>query len=146
MSRPPEDPLLLAVYGTLRRGDGGRRRAGLGPGDLEDLGPCRIPGVLVDLGAYPGLLEGDGAVVGELVRCADPAVLARIDAFEGHDPDLPHDPLFVRRPVTLLEPEGLRASAYLFAAPTGGAPEIPGGDWMAHRGEGRRPTPDRDPR
>jgi gamma-glutamylcyclotransferase (GGCT)/AIG2-like uncharacterized protein YtfP len=134
------DPLLLAVYGTLRRGGGGRAAAGLGDGDLVDLGPCRLPGALVDLGAYPGLVDADGAegggsqgVTAELVRCADAAVLARLDAFEGFDPALPISPLFVRRPVTLLNPAATTVWAYRFAGDPSAYPRLPGGDWMAAR-------------
>ena len=166
------DSLLVAVYGTLRRGGGGRRRAGLRPADLTEVGPCRLRGRLVDLGAYPGLVEagdvggetagrvgeaggtgkargtagpgaseraagataaevrGAGLVVGELVRCAGPDVLARLDAFEGYDPLQPWDPLFLRRRRTLVEPAGVEAWVYVFAGHPAGLPEVAGGDWM----------------
>jgi len=129
-----DDPLLLAVYGTLRRGGGGRAAAGLEVGDVTDLGPCRLPGVLIHLGAYPGLVDGDGEVVGELLRCAGAAVLARLDAFEGFDPALPFAPLFVRRRCTLLQPHGVAAWVYRFAGDAASFPPLPGGDWLATRG------------
>ena len=55
----------VAVYGLLRSGESGFERFGLA-GAFKPLGPCVIPGRLYDLGAYPGLVDEPGEVVGEL--------------------------------------------------------------------------------
>jgi gamma-glutamylaminecyclotransferase len=93
----------LFVYGTLKRGCAhhdllaGARFAGAAR---------TAPGfVLVDLGAYPGMVRGGAAAVaGELFE-VDRELLARLDRFEGH----PH--LFRRARVPLAG--GPAAFAYL---------------------------------
>ena len=68
MTRPDEpaatDPVHLFVYGTLMRG--GCRSAVLA--GCEFLGPARTRPAfrLLDLGAYPGLVDGHAAIDGEL--------------------------------------------------------------------------------
>jgi gamma-glutamylcyclotransferase (GGCT)/AIG2-like uncharacterized protein YtfP len=122
--------LPLAAYGTLRT-PAVRRRLGLA-GGLVVLGPCRMPGRLVDLGAYPGLVGGPGVVHGELLAVADPAVLAALDAYEGWNPHAPAASLFRREAVTLAAPAGVRAWTYRYNRDPRGAASIPGGDWLAH--------------
>lgn len=87
------------VYGTLKQGEcrgdvipaSGPRRAGT------------IRGRLVDLGAFPGLLGGDGVVHGEWVPVADGAavlrVLDEIEGFRGYLPE--HESLYHRVVVTV---------------------------------------------
>ena len=50
---------------------------------LELVGPCRIPGRLHDLGAYPALKRRPGIAEGRLYRIRDPRVLRLLDGFEG---------------------------------------------------------------
>ena len=115
--------MLIAFYGTLMRG------CGATCGDVaEDLaleGPCRIPGLLWDLGAYPGLTEGEGAVVGELHRILDENALEKLDAYEGEGS------LYLRRQVRLIEP-AVDAWVYFYNASLAGAPLVPSGCWRTH--------------
>jgi len=122
--------LRLAVYGLLlddagppdapRLRDGGRL-----------VGPATIPGVLVDLGAYPGLVEGPGTVRGELWELLDPRLLAVADRYEGYDPRRPDAGPYVRREIGLVRP-AVDAWAYLYVGPRDGLQRVPGGDWRAH--------------
>ncbi len=107
-----EVPLLLAagdlmrlfVYGTLRRGESNHRWMS----GLRCLGVARTRAAYtrLELGAYPGLLEGgQDEVPGELYA-VDAAALDRLDRFEGHPT------LFERRPIGLSD--GSSAEAYLY--------------------------------
>ncbi len=70
---------LLFVYGALRKGASNDWRMK----DADWLGPATVPGTLVAIDWYPGLvLTGDGVVKGEVYQISD-ALLAELDAFEG---------------------------------------------------------------
>ena len=118
----------VAVYGTLRL-PAVRRRLGLAA-VLVPRGPCRLPGRLVDLGAYPGLVPGAGTVVGELLEVTTAEALATLDAYEGWDPAAPHESLFRREQIELVDPAGRRAWAYLYNRDPATARPIDGGDWL----------------
>jgi gamma-glutamylcyclotransferase (GGCT)/AIG2-like uncharacterized protein YtfP len=131
---------LLALYGTLMRGEGGQERLGV-TGGLELVGPCVLEGTLVELGWYPGLLlEPRGRVVGELYRIVDLAVLELIDRYEEFDPAAPERSLYVRTLVGTLEP-GAQAWTYVFTGPVPPGSIIASGDWRAHRRAVRRRGP-----
>jgi gamma-glutamylcyclotransferase (GGCT)/AIG2-like uncharacterized protein YtfP len=54
---------------------------------VEFIGDATTYGTLVSFGEYPGLIDGEGAVRGELYDLANSAsVLAAIDAAEEFDP------------------------------------------------------------
>ena len=55
----------FAVYGLLRAGESGFAQFGLEHA-FAPLGPCVLPGQLYDLGAYPGLVDAPGEVIGEM--------------------------------------------------------------------------------
>ncbi len=67
----------LFIYGTLMPG----LRLQAEMQGAERLGPARVPGRLVDVGRYPGLLHGQGLVAGEVYRVSE-AHLARLDDVE----------------------------------------------------------------
>lgn len=117
-------------------------RLGAGPG-LRRVGPCRVPGVLFDLGAYPALRPAGGArdvVCGELHAIVDPAVLERLDAFEGYDPNDPAGSEYRRERITLLEPPGLVAWIYVYQRSPDPTRRIAAGDWRTHLAQrGDRP-------
>ena len=92
-------------------------------GMLRYEAPCRIPGELWDLGAYPGLVEGAGAAAGELHAILDEDVLTVLDAFEGVE--------YVRRKVTLLDPP-VEAWVYVFVGGLAGRRPVPSGCWRTH--------------
>ncbi|MEZ5363996.1 MAG: gamma-glutamylcyclotransferase family protein [Bryobacterales bacterium] len=114
--------MKIAFYGTLMRGF---RAQGLLQVEaaLRYEGVCRISGVLWDLGPYPGLTEGGGAVRGEVFAILDEGVLEKLDEFEGDE--------YVRRQVTLLEPQ-TEAWVYVLAQAPAGAKPIESGCWRTH--------------
>jgi gamma-glutamylcyclotransferase (GGCT)/AIG2-like uncharacterized protein YtfP len=64
----PDDstqPASLFVYGTLMPGHGNHRRI---ERFVLRARPGRITGILVDLGAFPALVPGDGLVEGVLLE------------------------------------------------------------------------------
>ena len=81
---------IVAVYGTLRRGE--RNHALIAAS--QRLGEATIAGRLYGLPAnddrayaFPALLAGDGQVAVELYRLRDASVLSELDALEAYDPD-----------------------------------------------------------
>lgn len=126
-----DDPQWIAVYGTLMRGNAGQRLAGI-QGQLTYVGPCTLPGVLYDLGDYPGMIAGEGAVKAEIYSLCEPGVLAKLDRYEGcfeADPNA----LFVRRRVRL-DAVGADCWVYFYNRDVTGHLPIPTGDWIGYRG------------
>lgn len=121
----------IAFYGLLLTGLRAEAMPHL-PDALRFERECRIPGVLYDLGGYPGLRPGQGSVRGELYRIDARAVLEQLDAFEGFNPADTERSLYVRRRLGLLEPAGT-AWVYIYNREPGARPLIPSGDWRAHR-------------
>ena len=115
---------LLFTYGTLMRGYGLHRL--LAPAHFVARG--RVRGELLNLGPYPGLVDGRGTVRGELYEIDDPKLLRAIDRAEGYN--------FERRStlVTLADGRRRRAWLYEYTGPRGRAVPIPEGDY-------RRVTP-----
>jgi gamma-glutamylcyclotransferase (GGCT)/AIG2-like uncharacterized protein YtfP len=83
---------LLFTYGTLQ--DPLQRDVVLRSAPTREIGAGSAPGVLYDLGNYPGLVGGapDERVPGVVVELPDEAALARLDEYE----DVGNG-LFVRR-------------------------------------------------
>jgi gamma-glutamylcyclotransferase (GGCT)/AIG2-like uncharacterized protein YtfP len=141
MTRPP----IIAVYGTLRRG---QPNAALLSGS-RDLGVARIAGRLHEMPktaerayAYPALvLDSVGEVVVELYELADPATLAVIDALEAFDPEDVAGSEYVRRLVDVLGGPVATAWIYEYNGPSEAMGDlIADGDWVAHaaRASGQR--------
>lgn len=133
-------------YGTLVAGSGNPVARAI-HARLRPLGPATVRGSLHALpellGWYPALLPGAGVVRGMLYEAgtdfgADD--LARIDAYEDHDPQRSRESLYLRREVAAMDVAGAvsTAQAYLFnAALPAGAMALPGGDfaaWLAQTG------------
>lgn len=91
------------------------------------LGPGRVRGRLVDLGGYPGLIDGRGSVKGEVYRLDDPQLLAVLDREEGYN--------FDRRRTTVTLTRGRRARAwvYRYRGSQHRAVLIPDGDYRRAR-------------
>jgi gamma-glutamylcyclotransferase (GGCT)/AIG2-like uncharacterized protein YtfP len=119
----PAEPLLF-TYGTLMRGYGLHHV--LGP-RAELVGLATARGRLFDLGRYPGAVEGQGRVRGEVYRLRDPQVLAAVDRAEGVQ--------FVRGHTLLTLANGGRARAwiYRYRGPRERAVPIPDGDYRRAR-------------
>ncbi|MFN3835451.1 MAG: gamma-glutamylcyclotransferase [Glycocaulis sp.] len=122
----------FAVYGLLRKGASGFAQFGLERA-FRPLGPCRISGLIYDLGGYPGLTEGEGEVAGELFAVADPSIIAKLDAFEDYYPHAPARSRYLRRQITLLTP-ARKAWVYVWNRPVEGAPLVAHGDWLEWAG------------
>lgn len=98
------------------------------------VGSARVRGVLYRVDDYPGIVldPGAGWVVGELYLLRDPAVLGRLDAYEGAGTDDP-EPREFRRVRTTVEPLAgapLSAWVYEYGRPTEGLPVIASGDFL----------------
>lgn len=111
---------ILYVYGTLR------------PGIKEHV--VDVPGVMYDLGFYPGVLVNPVIVPrNSFVRCEKVFVtdeeLAEIDGYEGYHAKSPTGSLFVRTPFR----DGF---IYEYNQPIGSRLPIEGSpqDWLVHRG------------
>ncbi|MBP6840101.1 MAG: gamma-glutamylcyclotransferase [Kofleriaceae bacterium] len=126
-TRPNPTVDRLFVYGTLRQGQ--TARAVVMP-HVDRWEPATTPGRIYAFPmGYPGLVDGDGVVVGELCVLTElAAALALLDAFEGAD--------FVRmlRQVTCADGRVETAWVYQLADPTTAdryGEHIPDGDWVA---------------
>ena len=122
---------LVAFYGTLMRTFEVQRRLGLAP-ELRFVSNCRIPGRLYDLGDYPGLVEADGEVRGEVFELLGPRTLEKLDEFEEYDPARPDDSEYLRRPARLIDPD-LEAWVYVYNRPVAGRRWIQSGRWSFTR-------------
>lgn len=137
MTQP--DPRHVFVYGTLL--------PGLAPPVIADVvvrlravGSATVPGHLYDLGAYPGCTV-DGAcgdvIHGHVLELPDdPAVLAKLDRYEGyaaHD-DAGRD-LFTRTTcdATLADGRTIRTWIYVYARDLSTARRIAGGRYRQSR-------------
>lgn len=103
------------VYGTLMTGEGER---------------ASVPGLLYDLGWYPGIKllkdEPDAPQVRAEVRLVDDKQLERFDAYEGYYPDQESSSLYVRRPFR----DGF---IYEYNRTPKDEQRIESGDWQDHR-------------
>jgi len=121
---------LLFAYGTFMRG------YALHPlltGGSTFLGVGRVRGRLLDLGRWPGLIDGAGTARGELYRLDDRALLAVLDREEV-------EYNFERRRTVVTLPPAARERAwvYRYRGPQHRAVVIPDGDY-------RRARPSRSP-
>ncbi len=108
---------LVFVYGTLRKGESNHHY----------LQHCEMLGIvetnpayaLFDLGPYPGLIEGEQSVIGEVYR-VDDATLVELDILE-------EIPIEYRR--EMIETPFGPAWIYLYQEDTQREQLIPSGDW-----------------
>jgi gamma-glutamylcyclotransferase (GGCT)/AIG2-like uncharacterized protein YtfP len=89
----------LFAYGTLQPGLAPTKIARVAE-KLRPLGEGFVRGVLYDLGGYPGALADPGAkgrISGTVMGLPeDESVLARLDAYEGFDPQSPETSEYIR--------------------------------------------------
>lgn len=136
--RAPSVPTVIAVYGTLRRGE--RNHHLLGPAEYLGSGEAAGTLHLVPSGPqrpypYPALVpEPARRVVVELYRVADADLLARLDELEAYVPGDPAGSEYVRRlvPVSGGPVDAAEVYVYVGAAEELGA-VIGSGDWLDRR-------------
>ena len=124
------DPKHVFVYGTLRPALATGEPRLLIEG-LRRAGPATIRGRLIDLGEYPGLLEGSGVVHGDLLEIETAAQLATLDAYEGCGPPCP---LYRRAVAIAKRPDGTHTPvwAYWYCQAVTAAPPIADGDYAKY--------------
>lgn len=113
---------VLYVYGTLRTGKGPT---------------VRIPGVMYDLGWFPGVKLDRSTNIGptfvaERTEVGDKE-LELFDKYEGYRPDDPEGSLYVRVPIFEREAEYFRGWIYEYNRPVPDNSVIEGGDWGRHK-------------
>jgi gamma-glutamylcyclotransferase (GGCT)/AIG2-like uncharacterized protein YtfP len=103
------------VYGTLK--EGGHFAPEFDPFRVRSQ-VATIKGFnLFNLGWFPGIVEGDGKVVGEIHEYENlDFVQRRMDGIEGYREGAEDSSLFIRRKVTVVTEDGkeVEANAYLF--------------------------------
>ena len=118
------------VYGTLQQGQPNHH---LVAPFVRHVIPGSIAGTLLDLGTYPGWVEGPGTVHGQVLHLLSPQLaLPQLDDLEDYlGPRHPAN-LYHRVVVKVRTPAGeSRAWAYRYAASTTTAVILPGGRWPA---------------
>jgi gamma-glutamylcyclotransferase (GGCT)/AIG2-like uncharacterized protein YtfP len=114
----------LFAYGTLMRG---YPLHAVLAGRARFVGTGSVPGQLLDLGRYPGLVSGRGRVRGEIYRFGDTQLLPALDREEGYN--------FERRRTmaTLADGRRVRAWIYRYRGRRERAVLIPEGDYRRLR-------------
>lgn len=135
-ARSKPDPDYLFVYGTLRPSAGHEMNAVLEQhGDL--VGRGKIPGILYDVGRYPGAVKSSGTrafVRGDLYVLRNPErALKLLDRYEGRDEKKPRSGEFKRSRVLVSLGGGktVKAWIYLYNRSTTGLTRIRSGDYLA---------------
>ncbi len=99
----------LFVYGTLIPGESNYR---LIKRHVRSARPGHIEGVLIDLGAFPALVAGDGIARGIVLELDDKA-MAITDQLEGYHPGDAHS-LYVRKEVMAQLDDGEQVKAWVY--------------------------------
>ena len=121
----------LFIYGTLR--DGEERSGILSKFSIKVYKDCKIRGKLINLqgGRYPGLISGDGSVVGEIHHTPDIENTLKdendgLDMIEGFNGYGEKDSLFRR---ILTYSNEIPCWTYVYARSPDDGPIIESGDW-----------------
>ena len=140
----------MVFYGSLRESilD---PRAPSKEGLLHYIGPCKIRGILVDQGSYPGILIDkssnnilhlkrrypisdyveDKLVVGDVYRIISPRAFKIFDEWEEYDPENMHSSPYVRRLIRLSDP-AIDAWIYEAQFVDDEYIRVDSGDWRTH--------------
>ena len=109
MNIDSDQPFRLFVYGTLLPGEANHR---LIERHVRSARPATMEGVLVDLGAFPALIPGDGIVKGIVLELTS-AAMEITDRLEGYHPD--RDPsLYLRKEVSVQLDDGQEVQAWTY--------------------------------
>ena len=119
----------LFIYGTLMPG----LRLEAEMHGARFVGAAQVPGRLVDVGRYPGLLHGEGLVSGEVYE-VDDAQLARLDEVEDMVPGNRAASQYWRETVTVVggPQQGQMVQTYVYNRPAEGCTPIPHGDYRRY--------------
>ena len=120
---------LLFIYGTLLPG----LRLQAQMQGARFVGAAELPGRLVDVGRYPGLIPGAGRVSGEVYE-VDDAHLARLDAVEDMVPGDRAASQYWRKEVTVASGplQGQQVQTYVYNRPVDGCTAIAHGDYRRY--------------
>ena len=124
---------LLFIYGTLMPG----LRLEAEMHGARFMGAAQVPGRLVDVGRYPGLLRdvdsGDGTVTGEVYE-VDDAHLARLDVVEDMVPGDRAASQYWRELVTVVSGllQGQQVQTYVYNCPAHELTPILHGDYRRY--------------
>ena len=132
---------LFVFYGLLKQGAAGT------PADLDlaghgtFLGPCCFKGRMLDLGGFPGVVEGRNFCRGVRYRIDDTSIVPDMDAFEDVTDD-PATSLYIRKKVALFTEDGAETNRtawiYWYNRPDEGYPIIADGNWPLDAGRTRK--------
>ncbi len=132
---------LFVFYGLLKQGASGAPSAL----DLVRTGefgsPCRFRGRMVDLGGFPGVVEGETLCHGLRWRVRDAGIVPAMDAFEDVTDD-PATSLYLRLKVPLLDDTGAataeEAWIYWYNRSVDGYVTVADGNWPLDAGNTRK--------
>lgn len=96
-----------------------------------------MPGVLYDLGRYPGAVfdaKCEETVIGHIFQLHDAEqIFSTLDRYEGIDPQQPEASEYRRARVPIQHNDTeLPCWTYLYNLPTSGLRKIPGGNYLAY--------------
>ena len=98
------DVRFFASYGTLRRRSQWRQGYFVGT-CLKFFGYGVLRGLCLSLRGYPAVLEQPGFVRVEIFRVLHESVWPILDRYEGYDPEIGKNSLFIRKAVALVRPQ-----------------------------------------
>jgi len=135
----------IFVYGTLRLAPNHEMNKVL-ERYADRVGRGRVPGILYDVGRYPGVVRTPGTrafVWGDVYRLRSPdRALKILDRYEGWDEEKPRSAEFRRSRVAVNLGEGKKIQAwiYLYNRPTTGLTRIRSGDYLKRPREAGLPS------
>ncbi len=131
-------PVVLFVYGTLRRNSGHLMAERLA-GDATFVGDATIAGRLYSTGTFPAITAPstpDDRVFGDvwaIPESSGESVLSMLDQYEGYAPDARFGSLFVRVRMPIQFGDGSEHEAWVYQYNQGvsESERIVSGDWLA---------------